>query len=434
MLSSEEETSDNDPDDNEDEWRSRPKPPCATSTTETDVPVTRLYHEYYDAAARRPGTAKGTTIRKQRSFTALDESAQPGRKVLIRKPMTMHTCLSTNSYTAKELTASLTAAQASVLTKKEFLRWSDNMCHYDTFLMLQLVAYCSMGSSYWMNLHGERRPVSFDEQRVVDLLCSFGKVHMTTMMQARNTIMWSVMGDEAGNSTYGQFADAMLHAYVAGCKADEYHSTKKTVLHVAETPCGVHKNVARMFLHGCVNVSLQTQLGDRTLHAHTVEDAVRQSFRVMTGEHLKCTETVPNQSANATGTTVRCRGVFTSHLESVQVGALLRIDVKLGFDKDIPAVLLVDTLAYTLVGVALWNGSHYMARFNVDGVWFDYDDIQEGQVRVCDVDRCGMPQLGRVLTWNENPKIVQWHVRGLWYTRKSHNSQPYPISIDYIRG
>jgi hypothetical protein len=153
VLSSEEETSDNEPDDNEDEWRSRPKPPCATSTTETDVPVTRLYHEYYDAAARRPGTAKGTTIRKQRSFTALDESAQPGRKVLIRKPMTMHTCLSTNSYTAKELTASLTAAQASVLTKKEFLRWSDNMCHYDTFLMLQLVAYCSMGSSYWMNLH-----------------------------------------------------------------------------------------------------------------------------------------------------------------------------------------------------------------------------------------------------------------------------------------
>ena len=322
--------------------------------------------------------------------------------------------VSSKYMTATQIHECLAGLLAETIASGMFLTWNDNFCHFDSVLMLNLVAYCRLGMTYWTSGSddGSLRPGSYHERQMVDLLCAFSANRADTQRKAlRNTYMWEVLSHDPneGIPYYGGFADAMMHAYVAGCKADEYHGVKIRPSIRTLKPCQCRDGSTRSNedLRGCLAVSTAETL------AEAYKNAVLAKHNRTT--NTKCAYSVPKSTSYPTRSR-RCTGEYTATVESVMVGAFLCIDVELGYIVNVAnetALLLGPLkLEYNLVGVALWDGGHYKCRFVVDNVWYEYNDLGHGN--------------GTTVKVVPNPHSVprSWHVRGLWYARTSGNCQP----------
>ena len=323
-----------------------------------------------------------------------------------------------DDYAAAQINDAMLGAMQQVVSSGMFLRWSDNMCHFDSFLIVTLAAYCKLGSAYWEHETQERvaRPISYPERRIVDLVCSFTQRSEKEMVRLRNEFMWEVLGP-TGSETYGQPVDAMMHAYVADCRADEVHGVKWTYKRKHTVPCTCSdKNLVDMTsLQGCISVASEITIGERVLRAHSLEDAVWNGFRVKSCENLRCSMSVPIGSGSKL--LGRCSGVYTSSVDSVQLGPILCIDLQPGFLPCIPLILSLAGYKHKLVGMVLWNGTHYRGRFLQKKVWYDYDDL--GLEEMMDIKRKRGIQRHVVPTQNNNPFTLPrgWMVRGMWYVR-----------------
>ena len=54
-----------------------------------------------------------------------------------------------DDYEAAQINDAMLGTMRQVVSSGLFLRWSDNMCHFDSFLIVTLAAYCKLGSAYW---------------------------------------------------------------------------------------------------------------------------------------------------------------------------------------------------------------------------------------------------------------------------------------------
>ena len=323
-----------------------------------------------------------------------------------------------DDYSAAQINDAMHVAMQQVVSSGLFLRWSDNMCHFDSFLIVTLAAYCKLGSAYWEHETQERvaRPISYPERRIVDLVCSFTQRSENEMVRLRNEFMWEVLGP-TGSETFGQPVDAMMHAYVADCRADEVHGVKWTYKrkHTVPCTCSDKKLVDMTSLQGCISVASEITIGERVLRAHSLEDAVWNGFRVKSCENLRCSMSVPIGSGSKV--LGRCSGVYTSSVDSVELGPILCIDLQPGFSPCIPLILSLAGYKHKLVGMVLWNGTHYRGRFLQKKVWYDYDDL--GLEEMMDIKRKRGIQRHVVPTQNNNPFTLPhgWMVRGMWYVR-----------------
>ena len=323
-----------------------------------------------------------------------------------------------DDYEAAQINDAMVGTMRQVVSSGLFLRWSDNMCHFDSFLIVTLAAYCKLGSAYWGHETLERvaRSISYPERRIVDLLCTFTQRSEDEMVRLRNEFMWEVLGP-TGSETYGQPVDAMLHAYVADCEADEIHGVKWTYnrKHTVPCTCSDRNLVDMTSLQGCISVASEITIGDRVLRAHSLEAAVFNGLRVKMCENLRCSMSVPIGSGSKG--LCRCPGVYTSSVDSVQLGPILCIDLQPGFLPSIPLNLSLAGWNHELVGMVMWNGTHYRGRFLQEEIWYDYDDT--GLEDMMDDKRKRGIQRHVVQTQNNNPFTLPrgWMVRGMWYVR-----------------
>ena len=407
---------------NEEDWRSGP-PTTSGRVAWQPVPgdgekLQFRYTAYYDLAARRPRSQFTTTgnVSSVFDFFADDDelhTTTTARKELPVQPKKPDVAawVSSKYMTPAAIHECLVGLLAETISSGMFLTWNDNFCHFDSVLMLNLVAYCRLGMAYWTNADGTTRAVSYPERCTVDLLCAFSANIGDTVRKAlRNNYMWEVLSHDPneGIPCYGGLVDAMLHAYVAGCKADEYHGVKIRPSVVTHKPCQCRDGIARFNeeLKGCIAVH----------RAETLAVAFHNAVLLgRTGAKSNCKLSIPNDKSTRPRTRTRiCDGKYSASVESVMLGALLCIDVELHYVVNVESamVLLLGPLEYNLVGVALWDGGHYKCRFVVDSVWYEYNDLGHGNGTTVKVVR--------------NPHIVprSWHVRGLWYARTSGNCQP----------
>ena len=78
----------------------------------------------------------------------------------------------TTNLKPQEMHERLHAVLGSVL-QSGFIKWSDNMCHFDAPFAVKLACLVAVGPGYWKTPIGtERRALSRTEQWDVDLLCS----------------------------------------------------------------------------------------------------------------------------------------------------------------------------------------------------------------------------------------------------------------------
>ena len=375
------------------------------------------YSDYYDLAAWLPQSESGTGHKPEFDFTLefAPPRAPPPRKRNCRpvqpKEPVVAAWVSSKYMSPAGIHACLAGLLAETITSGQFLSWNDNFCHFDTVLMLTLVAYCTLGMAYWTDGSddGTQRAVSYHERRMVDLLCAFKSNSADRVRKAlRNTYMWEVLSHDPNEEPYyGGVTDAMMHTYVAGCKADEYHGVKIRPSIRTLKPCQCRDGITRS------NEDLRGCLAVRT--AKTLAEAYRNAVLAKHNRTTKtrCLYSIPKGASSRTRTR-RCFGEYTATVESVMMGAFLCIDVELGYvvnvEKEI--VLLLGPLEYNLVGMALWDRVHYKCRFVVDNVWYEYNDTGHGN--------------GTYVMVVRNPYNVpsSWQVRGLWYARTSGNCQP----------
>ena len=397
------------------------------------------YWEYYDLATRRPRKAVPTPLPKDAEIIYVfdGEGVKVKQKAdgKIVRALPSHWCKRVNSkeLTPTQIHAALVTLLGTAMAHRTFVKWSDNMCHFDTVLMLNLVCYCVLGVQHWEQRGGtDARAVSYNDRCILDLLCSLTSASEADRMALRNEFMWEAM---SGNETYGKFADAMMHMCVAHCKADEYHAVKTTYTTVQRTACTCREGqqATSTQLQGCVTVSAMTQRGGRTLNAHTLDVALRNAWAPLSGERLRCGQEVPRTSARAAK--VRCSGVLDRSVQSIQVGALLCLGVEPGLALNMGTVLEVGTLQYELVGLCLWSGAHYKCQFRLgttgtpifaeyDGTqWWEYDDLpSRGEPHIRTVD--DPFATGVYISSNK-----RWKVRGLWYTHTGSAGQPVETQV-----
>jgi hypothetical protein len=219
---------------------------------------------------------------------------------------------------------------------------------------------------------------------------------------------------------YGEGVDALVHMYPVGCKADEYHSVQVKRKYIFQKVC-VNHSLMGSDMTGCLKAECETRRVSkgiaRLVKVHTLQHAVNNAFQNNTGDNFICRQRIKNIT-NST-----CPGIYSVFVDTAIVGALLCIDLEPPFTVDLrkEAVheLLVGTLQYRLVGMALWNRRHYISRFRVlkEGrtTWYEYNDMEPNR----NIKTLSEPFL----------YAVGWVLRALWYTRTSDRSQPMETAV-----
>ena len=331
-------------------------------------------------------------------------------------------CVDSTWMTSTEIHKSLVVVLQKTLSDLHFLEWNNNFCHFDSVLILQLVSYCNLGAAYWEKKDSTTtRAQSHHERELLNLLLTFGKYPADQMKALRNNWMWAALNlDPQAGPMYGEDIDALVHMYPAGCLADEYHSVRIHRKMLFQVVCTNHSLMGSE-ISGCLKAERETRRVSkgcaRLLQVHTLQDAVSNAFKHNTGDGFSCKQSIKGVPHS------KCPGVFSVSVVTATVGALLCIDLEPPFTVDLrkqtERELLVGTLCYSLIGMALWNGGHYISRFRVVqagmDVWYEYDDLKKPR---------------NIKTLKEPFSYANgWLPRALWYTRTSNRSQPMETAV-----
>lgn len=304
-----------------------------------------------------------------------------------------------------------------------FIKWSNNMCHFDTHLLLNMVCYAHIGADYWVGPGGHTRGLSRTERWTCDLMCSYRTSTDEQMMHLRDVYMWSVLEE---SSTFGDYVDAMVHSYTALEENDMHHSVHRSFNRQFLVPCTCEGHPTT-WTEGCLRVAVQMLHDDRTWEETDIESCIWHSLVSDTKVNIHCQSSVPGENG------VRCKGKFRNTLARMTLGALLVVAIEVGFKPTLALRVKIGQHVYNLMGMALWGGSHYIAQFRTDAAsnqWFVYDDNAK---RTPDnpTRRCIIPVRKNPLA---NPAVhggIQWCVRGLWFVNVLCGGKPFAFTPEF---
>ena len=364
-----------------------------------------------------PATTRGVVA----SITVFDdlrkvEAKKPPKPALPRRPVFQPATLVDSSLLQPlELHATLVRAHHKAITRG-FVKWSDNMCHFDSVLLLNLTSFGQLGPDYWKSATGERRELSRTETWVLDLLCSYEASSESQMQYLRNVYMWHALED---SRTFGEYVDAMVHAFNApDDQLDQYHCTRRSYARVFKVACTCAGHpLAKM--EGCIRVAASMRHDDESWSSVNLEDCILHSLLADTNLSMRCRSSVP-------GTTQRCAGEFRNQKVQILIPAFLVVAIDVGFVPKLQLECTIGSAVYHLMGMCLYAASHYICRFRTtasNDEWFIYDDNAkpgrhnpEGKRVIPDIDNNPLA----------NPACFgsrSWFVRGLWFVNITSKGQ-----------
>jgi hypothetical protein len=317
----------------------------------------------------------------------------------------------TTNLKPQEMHERLHAVLGSVL-QSGFIKWSDNMCHFDAPFAVKLACVVAVGPGYWKTPIGtERRELSRTEQWDVDLLCSVQTNTERQVQHLRNMYMWHFM------SPFGLFGkpfDAMQHPAV--CSDDDkdgWHAVQSAYIRKSTTMCiCTSKNItSHAVVDGVIRV-VRTQVVDgEHMQASNVQDAV---LFALAGQRPKrnysCAQAVEGHAGS------RCVGVYTDTLVTIRFGPIVvvALEAQGDFAPDVTPTLVLGNYTLFLVGMVLRTPGHYVARFwsLVDNKWYDYNDLTTYRVSAT-------PDKDVKLSNPARFRGNLYPITGLWYVDKS---------------
>ena len=303
-----------------------------------------------------------------------------------------------------------------------FLVWSDNMCHFDSVLMLNMVAFDILGVEYWRDADGNARELSRTERWSCDLLCSYTGADATQMQHLRNVFMWHAL---EASGQYGSYVDAMVHAFAAPDDVlDKYHSIERVLVreHSAPCTCSGHPTTT---IQGCVQIRKTTRHDDQVWQTVDLEQCIKHGLMEDFNVDMTCQSSVQGVPG------IHCEGRYRNVAVRITMPALLVVAVDVGFAPTLKLMCTIGTYSYYLVGLCLFRANHYICRFRrstSSSDWFVYDDNAKPGGH--------NPEGARVIASKSNPldnPVVHhgapWFVRGLWFVQTQSHGQP--VNFDF---
>jgi hypothetical protein len=296
-----------------------------------------------------------------------------------------------------------------------FIKWSDNMCHFDSQFAVKLACLVAVGPGYWKTPIGtERRALSRTEQWDVDLLCSVQTNTEEQVQHLRNMYMWHFMSPFG---RYGKPFDAMQHPAV--CSDDDkdgWHAVQSAYVRKSTTMCNcTSKNItSHDVMDGVIRV-VRTQVVDGVhMQASNVQDAV---LFALAGQRPKQNYSCRLSVQGCAGS--RCVGVYTDTLVTIRFGAIVVVALEAQGDyaPDVTPTLVLGNHTLFLVGMVLRTPGHYVARFwsVVDNKWYDYNDLTTHKVTRVSATPEKDVKLSNPARFRGN----LYPITGLWYVDKS---------------
>ena len=302
-----------------------------------------------------------------------------------------------------------------------FLRWTENMCHFDTFAILQLAGWSILGKQFWETFDGNgdfdvQRELSRNEQWLLDLLCSTQFSTKEQMSYLRLVYMYDALKEKL---LYGANVDLMVHGHSAQDGVTEaYHSISREVTcsYTQACECAGHERWEASTVNGALPLWSPVAHDDARWQCHDVESAVRHSLLRDTACDMEC-------NGYRSGSSIECPGTFRYECKTIQIGSLLVLAPEPLYKPKIQMQITVMSHTFHLVGIGIYTSHHYVARFRRSihtSTWLDYDDLLHG---------------GAVVQSNENPLDNppryngRWAtIRGLWYVNVANKGQPVDVS------
>jgi hypothetical protein len=302
-----------------------------------------------------------------------------------------------------------------------FIKWSDNMCHFDHPLAVKLACLVAVGSTYWRGSDvsgGTCRPLSRTERWDVDLMCSVSTNTEDQVQHLRNVYMWHFM-DPFG--FFGKPFDAMQHPAVCNdVDTDGWHSVQSSYTRKWEVQCMCDMKDASEFdsTDGIVRI-IRTQLvGANHMQATNVQDAVVLTLAGQrTQPKHKCHQHVRGVARST------CVGMYTNTLVKLRLGPIVvvAVEAQSSYLPDVTPTIVIGKHTFSLIGMVLRCPGHYVARFwsAVDNLWYDYNDIATTKKnRVTPT-----PKAALRLSNPASFRGASYPVTGLWYADKNWDGE-----------
>ena len=296
-----------------------------------------------------------------------------------------------------------------------FLQWTENMCHFDTFAILQLAAWSILGKQFW-ETSDVQRELSRNEQWLLDLLCSTQYSTKEQMSYLRLVYMYDALKEKM---LYGENVDLMVHGHAAqdGVK-EAYHSISREVTcsFTEACECAGHERWEASTVNGALPLWSPVVHDDARWQCDDVESAVRHSLLRDTACDMEC-------NGYRCDSSMECPGRFRYECKTIQLGSLLVLAPEPLYKPKIQMQITIMSHTFHLVGIGIYTTRHYVARFRRSihvSTWLDYNDLLHD---------------GAVVRSNENPldnppryNGKSATIRGLWYVNVANKGQPVDVS------
>ena len=302
-----------------------------------------------------------------------------------------------------------------------FIKWSDNMCHFDHPLAVKLACLVAVGSKYWQGADASGvtcRPLSRTERWDVDLMCSVSTNTEDQVQHLRNVYMWHFM-DPFG--FFGKPFDAMQHPAVCNDgDTDGWHSVLSSYTRKWDIMCMCTMKDVAVFdsTDGIVRI-IRTQLvGAKHMQATNVQDAVLFTLAGQrTQPKHKCHQHLQGVARST------CVGMYTNTLVNLRLGPIVvvAVEAQSSYLPEVTATIVIGKHTFSLIGMVLRCPGHYVARFwsAVDGLWYDYNDIATSKKnRITPT-----PKAALKLSNPANFRGASYPVTGLWYVDKNWDGE-----------
>ena len=368
---------------------------------------------YVSSDSDTPSTSKPKSVRKPKTVLPKQPLVHAGARLV-----------DASSFTANEKARSLRLSLKHVMNHG-FLVWSDNMCHFDTYAMIQLACWSILGAGYWEtdvdSMKSVDRLLPRNERFLLDLLCSAAHQTPAQLAYLRLAYMWNVLEPTC---TFGEQMDLMLHAWSApDGLLNVYHSEHRELscTYTVECKCSGHREDMLSRVDGSLRVLQRVRHDDKDWECADMQSAICHSLLRDTNYDLECRSCVKGFARS------KCGGRFRYAPTLITLGSLLCVHIDSPFKPKLLMRISILDNHYFLVGVGLHTGSHYVARFRTslehDAVWYDYNDIPTGSI---------VPTTEDALCNPATYKGKSVFVRGAWYVHESGNGKPVKIDHDAL--
>ena len=358
--------------------------------------------------------------RKTRTSAHAPAISSTTRKVDKPSNCTQATLFDTTALRPMELHCRLRAVLNGI-SISGFIKWNDNMCHFDHPLAVKLACLVAVGSTYWQDSAASKdkcRPLSRTERWDVDLMCSVSTNTEDQMQHLRNVYMWHFM-DPFG--FFGKPFDAMQHPAVCNdTDNDGLHSVLSSYTRKWDVMCMCDMKDASEFdsTDGVVRI-IRTQLvGGNHMQATNVQDAVLFTLAGQrTQPKHKCHQHLRGVARST------CVGMYTNTLVKLRLGPIVvvAVEAQSSYLPDVTPTIVIGKHTFSLIGMVLRCPGHYVARFwsAVDSLWYDYNDIATSKKnRVTPT-----PKAAQKLSNPASFRGASYPVTGLWYADKSWDGE-----------